>query len=228
MHRTRIKICGVRRPEDAAAAARLGADAIGVVCYPRAGRYVPPETAAEVARAVRPFVSVVALFVDQSPPEVNDVAARVGATVVQLHGVETAEQVAAVRFPVIKAVRADRQTLERELSTWRDAVRSGAVRNLVGLVLETAGPGVGVGGTGHANDWAFLRDVRARGGFDGLPPIIAAGGLTPETVGDVVRNLQPYAVDVSSGVERVRGEKAHDLIAAFASAVDAADRAIAQ
>jgi phosphoribosylanthranilate isomerase len=140
---------------------------------------------------------------------------------VQLHGVETPEQVAAVRFPVIKAVRVDPETFGHELRVWRAAVEGGRVRNLAGLVLETAG--AGVGGTGVANDWELVRKTAAAGGFAGLPPIIAAGGLNPATVGDVIRQVTPHAVDVSSGVERTRGEKAHDLIEAFIHAVRQAD-----
>ncbi|MDB5298034.1 MAG: N-(5-phosphoribosyl)anthranilate isomerase, partial [Phycisphaerales bacterium] len=142
---------------------------------------------------------------------------------IQLHGHESPAFVRNVRAFVLKAVRVDRATLEAELDVWRRAIAdaAGALDHLKGLVLETAGPGVG--GTGQANDWTFVADVARRGGFAGLPPIVAAGGLTSETVGDVVRAIRPWAVDVSSGVERVKGEKAPDLVEGFVRAVREAD-----
>ena len=220
-HHTRVKICGVRHPEDAAFAARAGADAIGVICHPQATRYVPPEEARQIVQALPPFVTSVALFVDATPGEIAAVVAAIGATCVQLHGHESPDLVRKVHAPALKAVRVDRSTFEAELDAWRKEIAHGGLEHLQGLVLETAGPGVG--GTGQANDWTFVRQVAAKGRFEGLPPIIAAGGLTPETVGDVVRSVRPWAVDVSSGVEVVKARKSPALVKAFIAAVRQAD-----
>ena len=211
---------------DAVHAARAGVDAIGIICYAKAARHVPVETARAIARAVPPFVTPVALFVDPDPRELAEVQQAIGVRHVQLHGHESPAFVRGVRGIVIKAVRVDRRTFEQELDAWRRAIADagGALDHLRGLVLETAGPGVG--GTGQPNDWAYVADVARRGGFDGLPPVVAAGGLTPDTVAEVVRAVRPWAVDVSSGVERVRGEKAPERVEAFVRAVRRADAEI--
>ncbi|QOV89641.1 phosphoribosylanthranilate isomerase [Humisphaera borealis] len=224
-HHTRVKICGVRHPEDAAYAARSGADAIGVICYPKASRYVAQEEARLIVQTAPPFVTPVALFVDSTPGEIAAVVSAIGATCVQLHGHESPDVVRKVNLPVLKAIRVDRTTFEAELGTWRKAIAEGGLEHLQGLVLETAaGTGeAGVGGTGLANDWTFVRQVAAKGEFAGLPPIIAAGGLTPETVGEVIQSVRPWAVDVSSGVEVVKARKSPKLIKAFIAAVRQAD-----
>lgn len=218
MPRTRIKICGVTRPRDAAAAARAGADAMGMVFYPKARRCISVERAREILREVPAFVTPVGLFVDQDVEEVKRTAGALGLGHVQLHGHETPEMVRELaEFRVLKALRADRRTLEGELDLWRKAVNSLALVNLRGLVLET--PGVGTGGTGVENDWEFIAALQAAGVFAGLPPLIVAGGLTPANVGAVVKLLQPYAVDVSSGVEEAFGEKSAAKIEAFMAEV---------
>lgn len=226
MHRTRIKICGITRPEDALLAARHGADAIGVICYPKARRYVPFERAREIVRACPAFVSPVALFVDQDVEEVREIAGRLGVRHVQLHGHETPAMVAALRdFVVLKALSAHRQTLAAELDLWREALESLDLSNLGGFVLETPpGPGTTVpGGTGVENDWPAIVAIRQQGKFEGLPPMIVAGGLRPENVAAVIRQLRPYAVDVSSGVEETVGQKSPMAIEAFVREVRVAD-----
>src|SRR5579884_2192049 len=200
VERTRIKICGVTRPEDAAAAARAGADAVGINCYEPAPRYVPAQRIAEILNELPPFVSPVLVFVDASAQKVREVATSLGVRHVQLHGRETPEQVAELRsFSVIKAVRVDAATFGQELETWRAAARKLKLTHLRGILLETAHASE-PGGTGTPNDWETVRRHRQRGDFVGLPPVIAAGGLTPDSVAAVVRDLRPYAVDVSSGV----------------------------
>ncbi|MEZ0263773.1 MAG: N-(5'-phosphoribosyl)anthranilate isomerase [Phycisphaerae bacterium] len=215
--RVRVKICGVTRAEDAALAARLGADAVGVVCYPKARRYVPVERAREIVAAVPAFVTPVLLFVDQAVDEIRRVAGELGVRTVQLHGHESPEVVAALRgFSVLKALRTDRATLPGELAAWREAVARLGLVQLQGLVMETAGPKDGApGGTGVENDFAYLAELRAAGAFAGLPGLIAAGGLRPENVGEVVRAVRPYAVDVSSGVEGAFGVKDAGRVGAF-------------
>lgn len=223
MHRTRIKICGVCRLEDALLAARAGADAIGIVFHEPSPRNVALERAREIVAALPPFVTAVGLFVDAPVDTVLATARRLGLRHVQLHGHEPPEMVKALEpLTVIKAIPVERERFTETLTNWRDAIASLALTNLAGLVLETAGAGQ-AGGTGVANDWDTVRWARAAGSLEGLPPIIAAGGLTPESVGDVVRAVRPYAVDVSTGVEAVRGVKSPERVEAFVAAVREAD-----
>lgn len=221
--RTRIKICGIRRPEDALAAARAGADAVGLVFHAAAPRNVSVEQAREVLAALPAFVTPVALFVNPNPAFLRQVVQQHHFRHVQLHGDEPPEYVADLRqLAVIKAVRVDPKDFGASLDQWRAAVREHGLTNLKALVLETAGTAQ-AGGTGVANDWRTVREHQSRGGFDGLPPIIAAGGLTPQSVGPVVRDVRPWAVDVSSGVEESPGRKSAKKIAAFVAAVQDAD-----
>jgi phosphoribosylanthranilate isomerase len=223
VHRTRIKICGVCRPEDAVLAARAGADAIGIVFYERAPRNVPLDRAREILAALPPFVTPVGLFVDAAADTVLAAARTLGLRHVQLNGHEPPEMVEALQpLTVIKAITVERDRFGETMNTWRAAISSLALTNLAGFVLETAGTGQ-AGGSGVANDWDAVRAAQAAGDFEGLPAVIAAGGLTPESVGAVVRNVKPYAVDVSSGVEESKGRKSADRVAAFVRAVREAD-----
>jgi phosphoribosylanthranilate isomerase len=216
MQRTRIKFCGITRPEDAAAAAAAGADAIGLVFYPHSDRFVSVARARAILAALPPFVTPVALFVDASAAEVTDVAGQLRLTTVQLHGDEPPDMVARLGgLHVVKAIRARPAALVGAIAPWRFVP-------IAALLLETAGTQE-PGGTGVANDWAGLAEARRAGLLDGLPPLIAAGGLTPETVGGVVRALRPFGVDVSSGIEQARGIKSVERMAALAGAVRAAD-----
>jgi phosphoribosylanthranilate isomerase len=220
MTRTRIKICGVGRIEDAIAAARAGADAIGMVFHPPAARYVNPSRAREILAVLPPFVTPVGLFVDLDADAVRESARALGLRHIQLHGHEDAAYVGGLReFIILKAIRVDRATFSAELSEWRKAIQRENLTNLRGLVLET--PSAAPGGTGVFNDWEFVRECQLQGLFDGLPPIIAAGGLSPENVAAVVRDIRPWAVDVSSGVESSKGIKSQEKIVKFVNAVNA-------
>ena len=222
-HRTRIKICGVCRPEDALLAAEAGADAIGIVFHESSARYVVPDRAREILAALPPFVTPVGLFVDAGVDTVVDTARRLGLRHVQFNGHETLEQIRAVApLTVIKAIRVERGRFTGLLAELRDAIERLHVTNLAGFVLETAGTDK-PGGTGVANDWEAVIEARRAGAFKGLPPIIAAGGLKPETVGGVVRTVRPFAVDVSSGVEESLKVKSEAKIRAFVAAVREAD-----
>ena len=222
MQRTRIKICGISRAQDALAAAEAGADAIGLICYPQAKRYAPLDRAMQILHALPAFVTPVALFVDQDVEQIKEIATALRIHHLQLHGHETPADVAALRdFTVTKSLRAARETLSAELAFWREAAESLDLKHLRGFVLETPAT-TAAGGTGVENDWQAIADVQRSGAFDDLPPIIAAGGLRPDNVGAVVRLLRPYAVDVSSGVEESFGEKSPEKIRAFVDAVTAA------
>lgn len=217
MRRTRVKICGVMRPEDAAAACARGADAIGMIFNPPSPRNISLDRARLVVERVAPFVTPVGVFVDAGAARVTEIANALGLRVVQLSGKETPDDVAVLRpLRVIKAVRVLRGQLRAALEPWH------GVTNLIGLVMEpgtTSEPG----GTGVANDWDEVIEAQRGGAFANLPPLIAAGGLRPQNVADVIRAVRPFAVDVSSGVERERGVKSEEMIEQFVHNVRAAD-----
>ncbi len=219
MRRTRIKICGVTRLEDALTAVRLGADAIGLICHERAARHIPPDRASDIVAALPPFVTPVGVFVNADVATIVKTADYIGLRSVQLSGNEPTLLVYDLKtYNVIKAVRVDPEETEVELDAWRDAREQLGLENWTGLLLEpgrTSQPG----GTGVANDWETVRRLLDAGSFDDLPPLIAAGGLTPENVGEIVRRIRPWAVDVSSGVESAKGIKSAEKMEAFIRAV---------
>jgi phosphoribosylanthranilate isomerase len=217
-----VKICGIGHVEDALAAARAGADAVGFIFYAPAGRNISLGRAGEILSKLPPFVTPVGLFVDSDAARIREVAGALGLRHIQLHGQESPNLVAELReFTILKAIRVDAAALAAELETWRRAIIELKLSHLQGFVLDTAG---GSGGSGKSNDWETIRRHRQRGDFVGLPHLIAAGGLTPETVGAVVRDLRPWAVDVSSGVESSPGRKSAEKIEAFVRAVREVDR----
>lgn len=219
MFRTRIKICGVMRPQDAAAAARHGADAIGMIFHEPAKRYVRPDRAREIIAAIPVFVTPVAVFVDASPQTILQQSEECGMQTVQLHGGESPEVIGQLRhLNVLKAVHVEPETFHATLQYWADAIRKLKLTNLKGIVLETAGAS---GGSGQANNWTAVKESIDSGFWSSLPPMIAAGGLTPDTVGKVVQEIHPYAVDTSSGVEESVGVKSDEKIRAFIRAVRA-------
>ncbi len=212
MPRTRIKFCGITRPQDASAAAAAGADAIGLLFHRESDRCVSIETAQQILRALPPLVTPVGLFVDAAPEEILEITAKLGLKTVQLHGHETpqhVQQLAGLR--ILKTIRVEKTGLASAVSAWKNCP------NLAALLLETAT--AAPGGTGVENDWAVI----AAANLTDTPPIIAAGGLTPINVASVVRRLRPFAVDVSSGIESSRGIKSIEKMTAFAAAVRAAD-----
>ena len=185
------------------AAARLGADAIGLVFYPPSPRYVEVEQAAEIAAALPPFVTTVGLFVNADEQTIADVISRVRIDLIQFHGNECKDYCGLHQRPYIKAVRmSDDVDLDKQLNDFSQAR---------GLLLDTYKAGV-PGGTGEQFNWdrvpAHLADK-----------IILAGGLTPENVKDAVAQVHPYAVDVSGGVESAPGKKDTEKMARFIEAV---------
>ena len=205
--RTRVKICGITRSEDASAAVRLGADAIGLVFYPPSPRAVGIEQARAVVSGLPPFVTVVGLFVDATREVIHEVLDEVRIDLLQFHGNEPPAACVGHGKPYIKALHMREDADPADLAT-RYASSSG-------LLLDTYRPGL-VGGTGEAFDWSRLpREFRQ--------PIILAGGLTPANVAAAVRQVRPYAVDVSGGVERAKGIKDPGKIAAFIQEVRNAD-----
>lgn len=205
--RTRIKICGITRAEDALVAAKAGADAIGLVFVEQSPRHVTPETAAALRRGLPPFVSVVALFVNADAAKVRAVIDQVRPDLLQFHGEEQPEFCRAFAFPYVKAARVrPGMDLLQYAARYADAQ---------GLLLDAYTPGVH-GGTGERFDWSLIpRDLDR--------PIVLAGGLEPGNVGEAVRQVRPWAVDVSSGVEAAKGVKDAAKIAAFIREVSNAD-----
>ena len=187
MFRTRVKICGITRPEDALVAVDLGVDALGLVFYAPSPRNVTIATAADVARQIPAFVSVVGLFVNAEPSFVEEVIANVGLSLLQFHGDETPEDCERFGLPYIKAIRVKADTNLVQYA--RDFTSAKA------LLLDTYTEGV-AGGTGQMFDWNLIPSALPK-------PVILAGGLLANNVAQAIRQVKPYAVDVSGGVEAV-------------------------
>jgi phosphoribosylanthranilate isomerase len=204
---TAVKICGITRPEDALAAARAGAHAIGLVFYAKSPRYVTPARAAEIIRVLPPFVTTVGLFVDSTAEEVRAALAAAPVGLLQFHGDETPEFCRQFKRPYVKAVRVKAGVdLLQYAQDYHDAKA---------LLLDAYVEGLH-GGSGAAFDWSLIPR--------GLPlQVILSGGLTPENVTEAVRRVKPSAVDVSSGVESAKGIKDAQKIAAFIKGVRNAD-----
>lgn len=201
--RTRIKICGIREPEHARLAALAGADAIGLVFHAHSPRAVDPTRAAEIAAALPPFTLSVALFVDAPPAFVEEVLSRVAIDLLQFHGDESPEYCGAFGRPFLRAVRVGEGTDLLEY-----ARRFSRAKALLLDAHVTGEPG----GTGRTFDWARIpRDLPL--------PIVLSGGLHAANVGRAIREVGPWAVDVSSGVERSRGVKDPGLITEFIRSV---------
>jgi phosphoribosylanthranilate isomerase len=204
--RTRIKICGITRPEDARAAVELGADALGLVFYPPSLRCVGIEQAREIARAAPPFVTLVGLFANESAETVRSVLGAVPLQLLQFHGDENEEYCREFGRPYIKAARV-RPGLD--LVKYADTYPTAQ-----GLLLDAFAEGYG--GNGKTFDWSL---IPARLSL----PMILSGGLDANNVTEAVRRLRPWAVDVSSGVEAAKGIKDAQKIAAFISGVKDGD-----
>lgn len=204
MH-TRIKICGLTRSEDVAVVADAGADAVGFVFYPPSPRYVTPARAAELARSLPPFVSVVGLFVNADADTVRQTLASAPIHLLQFHGDEDDAFCRQFGRPFIKAARV-RPGLD--LLQYAAAFPSAQALLLDAFVD-------GYGGGGAAFDWSLVPESLAHS-------VVLSGGLGVDNVGDAIRRLRPAAVDVSSGVESAKGIKDAAKVRAFVAAVRAA------
>lgn len=212
MHRTRTKICGITRVEDALAAAAAGADAIGMVFYAPSPRAVSIEAASAICRALPPFVTPVALFVNENAGTVREVVGRVGPQLLQFHGDEPADYCNQFTMPYLKALRVEARMQTADLLEFEADFRSASA-----LLLDAHVDGL-YGGSGHTFDWALIPEAMRR-------RIVLSGGLAPENVAAAVRRVRPWAVDVSSGVEEAgrKGRKDHARITQFIEAVKNAD-----
>ncbi len=204
--RTRVKICGITRAQDAWTACEAGADAIGLVFYPPSPRFLAYEQARMLRDALPAFVTAVALFVDPSRDEVERVLDRVRPGALQFHGDEPPEFCERFGLPYVKACRVKEGV--NLLEYLRPYV--GASGWLADTYVEA------YGGTGTRFDWSVVPRQRPR-------PLILAGGLTTENVRDAIRRVRPWGVDVTSGVESAKGIKDSAKIAAFMAEVRNAD-----
>ncbi len=209
--RTRIKMCGITRLEDALCAERLGADAIGFVFCEASKRAISIESAATIAAALAPYIVRVGLFLNAGTDDVTAALKAIPNLIPQFHGTETAEWCERFQRPYVKALGVGNGLpTHAELAHYRHAQ---------GFLFDSHGPGE-LGGTGHTFDWAALAEsAPAR--------LILAGGLDASNVADAIRQVRPYALDVSSGVEQAKGVKDSARMQAFVDAVRRTDEALA-
>ena len=197
--RTRVKICGITRPEDALEAILHGADAIGLVFYPQSPRYVTPLQAAEIVKKIPAFITVVGLFVNAEASEISDILSAVHLDLLQFHGDETPMQCRQFSRPYMKAIRVKSDTnLVQYAADYADAKA---------LLLDAFAEGV-PGGTGQVFDWNLIPSNLS-------VPVVLAGGLNADNVTQAIQKVRPYAVDVSGGGEASKGIKDAAKIAAF-------------
>jgi phosphoribosylanthranilate isomerase len=204
--RTRVKICGITRCEDAQLVVDAGVDAIGLVFYEKSPRFVSIEFAAEISQIIPAFVSRVALFKDAEQPMIESVLEQVEIDLIQFHGSETADYCEQFNRPYIKAI--GMKGAEHDVSFLLANVEK--YQSAKALLLDGHAAGE-AGGTGESFDWASIAAVDK--------PIVLAGGLTPDNVKQAIDLVHPFAVDVSSGVESSPGIKDKDKVAAFMNQV---------
>ncbi len=199
LQRVRVKICGIREPEHALAAAQAGADALGFVFYAPSIRAISPGRCAEICRELPPFVTRVALFVNPAADEVRRAIGESGCQTLQFHGSESPEFCEQFGLPWVKAIgMTDATDLAAEAHRFSNAQA---------LLLDSFDP-VRHGGTGRTFDWGLAEGSIGK-------PLILAGGLTAANVADAIHSVRPYAVDVSGGVEIEKGVKSSQKIQQF-------------
>ncbi len=200
----KIKICGFTNAENAQQAALAGIDAIGLNFYAKSPRHVNIDSAREIVAALPPFVNKVGLFVNANPSLIDEVLCEVALDTLQFHGDESPSDCAQYEMPFIKAIRVSPEV--DLIKTANEYYQAGA------LLLDTYQSDF-YGGSGKSFDWSLAK-------IELDLPIILAGGLTPDNVSAAIDIVQPYAVDVSSGVESAKGFKDIDKIRAFISNVN--------
>jgi phosphoribosylanthranilate isomerase len=195
----KIKICGFTQAENAKQASMLGIDAIGLVFYDKSPRHVEVEDAIDIVNSLPPFINRVGLFVNAETSFIDEILCEVPIDTLQFHGDENPEQCSQYGMPFIKALRVNRETDIAKLAI--------DYSQASGLLLDSFDES-SYGGTGKSFNWSLVN-------VEIDMPIILAGGLRPETVAEAIRQLNPYAVDVSSGVESSKGIKDIDKIKQF-------------
>jgi phosphoribosylanthranilate isomerase len=210
-YRTRVKICGLTRPDDVNAAVSAGADAVGLVFYPPSSRYVPPQQAQVLRRLVPAMVSVVALFVNASREEVHQVIDEVQPDILQFHGDESPQECEQYERRYMKAFRVGAPGLDTPQAVQATCSQ---YRSAAAWLFDSYSDGYG--GSGKRFDLDLLKDVITNAESR---PVVLAGGLNAQTVGAAIQRVKPFAVDVSSGVEVSGGVKSMEKIQAFMCAV---------
>ncbi len=207
--KTRVKVCGITNLDDALCAVDAGADALGLVFYPKSPRYVDPDGAREIIRLLPPLVTVVGVFVDAPIQTVREIETYCDLGLLQFHGNESPEYCAWYTGRVLKAFRMRDANVLDEMKRY----------DVSGYLLDSFSE-KGYGGTGELFDWSLARSAAAR------KPVMLAGGLTTENVADAIAAVRPFGVDVSSGVERAAGKKDPGKVQQFLQAVRRADTTI--
>jgi phosphoribosylanthranilate isomerase len=203
MQRVRVKIEGLLDPTTAVKVAQMGADAIGMV-FAESPRRIAPELARAITDILPPWVATVGVFVNEDPDVINRVVEKSKISHVQLHGDEAPDVVGRINAPCIKAFAVRDDTWLDEVRQWVAAVSASS--NLAAVLLDAYAPDVR-GGSGKRFNWDMVADARAAGAMAGLDPIILAGGLDSSCVSRAIDLVQPWAVDVASGVESAPGVK---------------------
>lgn len=194
----KVKICGITNLDDALVAVAAGADALGFVFYDKSPRFINPVKAAEIILRLPPFVQTVGLFVNEETEQINWTVDYCGIDVVQLHGNETPDDCLEIKRRVIKAFRIQNNISIDPLNKYQ----------VSGYLLDAWSPDA-YGGTGRTFNWELAEAAKQYG------PVILAGGLIPENVAEAIKVVNPYAVDVSSGVESSLGKKDPQKVRAF-------------
>ncbi len=206
--RTRIKVCGITCQEDARAAVAAGADGLGFIFAAQSPRLVEPDMVRAITDELPPFVDRVGVFRDEEIEVVEEIVHYCQLTLVQLHGSESPEYCSKISCKFIKSFSIRPETDSRELALYSDVAS--------GYLLDTYHKHM-AGGTGIVFDWKLVEQVKPPG------PLFLAGGLTPENVGEAIRQVKPFAVDVNSGVEYQPGRKDAAKLKSFAHEVRKAD-----
>ena len=203
MQRVRVKIEGLLDPATAVKVAQMGADAIGMV-FAESPRRIAPELARAITDILPPWVATIGVFVNEDPDVINRVVKKSRIGYVQLHGDEEPDVVGRIAAPCIKAFAVRDEQWLGEVRDWVAAVSVSS--NLAAVLLDAYAPDVR-GGSGRKFNWDMVADARAAGAMAGLDPIILAGGLDAACVSRAIDMVQPWAVDVASGVESSPGVK---------------------
>jgi len=198
MQKTRVKICGITRLEDALLAVSLGAHALGFIFFKKSPRYISPETAKDIIQFLPPFVQTVGVFVNEKAEVIRKTAQFCGLNLIQLHGNESPDFCVELGLPCIKAFRIKDEESLKSLPSYKGKVKA--------WLLDTYKKDL-PGGTGETFNW----DLAIRAKTYGVP-VILAGGLGPDNIEAAIKTVQPYAVDVNSGIEVSPGVKDKELI----------------
>jgi phosphoribosylanthranilate isomerase len=206
--RTRIKVCGITSLEDGRAAVAAGADGLGFIFVEESPRLVEPDMVRAITDTLPPFVDSIGVFRDAEIEVVEELISYCRLTLVQLHGSESPDYCKRLSCPVIKSFAVHDRSDSEELAAYAEVVN--------GYLLDTYHKDL-AGGTGMVFDWKLIEQIKPPG------PVILAGGLNPENVGEAIKQVKPFAVDVNSGVEYQPGRKDTDKLKSFADEVRKAD-----